>query len=245
MKCILASYLDLYDKDENGNKIAKNFGNQNHILDNIKKYVKKYDNFLFVASNEFNSEATDIYANATFKSFDLTLPFKNYYILDSRTENKIDELLEKADLIFLCGGHVPTQNAFLSNINLREKIKNTNALIIGGSAGAMNMADNVYCAPELEGESLDPNFQRILKGLALTNINILPHYDEYKEFILDNKRFIEDIVLPDTFKIIVYGINNGSYILIDNENYLYGEAYLLKDGKIEKINDEDKIKIIK
>lgn len=36
LKCILTSYLDLYDKDENGNKIAKNFGNENYILDNIK-----------------------------------------------------------------------------------------------------------------------------------------------------------------------------------------------------------------
>lgn len=31
MRCILTSYLDLYDKDENGNKIPKNFGNQNQI----------------------------------------------------------------------------------------------------------------------------------------------------------------------------------------------------------------------
>ena len=65
MKCILTSYIDLYDKDEDGNRIAKNFGNDNKILDNIKKYVNKYDNFLFVASNEFNNEATDVYANVT------------------------------------------------------------------------------------------------------------------------------------------------------------------------------------
>ena len=31
MKFILTSYLDTYDKDENGNRIAKNFGNENHI----------------------------------------------------------------------------------------------------------------------------------------------------------------------------------------------------------------------
>ena len=29
------------------------------------------------------------------------------------------------------------------------------------------MADNVYCVPELEGESLDSNFSRHLKGLSL------------------------------------------------------------------------------
>lgn len=244
MKCILTSYLDLYDKDEIGNRIPKNFGNQNHILDNIKKYVKKYDNFLFVASDEYNNESTDLYANATFKSFDLTLPFKNYYILDSRTENRIDELLKSADLIFLCGGHLPTQNTFFNNIKLRDKIKKVHALIIGGSAGAMNLAENVYCIPELEGEALDPNFKKNLKGLALTNINVLPHYDEFINVILDGKRYIEDIVLPDTYERFVYGINNGSYILIDDKNYLYGEAYILKNGIIEKINEDNQLTII-
>lgn len=244
MKCILTSYLDLYDKDEEGNRIAKNFGNQNHILDNIKKYVKKYDNFLFVASNENNNEETDIYANVTFESFNLTLPFKNYNILDSRNEDKIEELLENADLIFLCGGHVPTQNSFFNNINLREKIRNTEALIIGGSAGAMNMADIVYCPPEIEGEAMDPNFKKIYKGLGLTSINIFPHYDEIKDDLVDGIHVLNEIIIPDSYKYDIYALNNGSYILIDDKNYLYGEAYLIKDGKIEMINEEDEVKII-
>ena len=241
MKCILTSYIDLYDKDEEGKRYAKNFGNANKILDNIKKYVKKYDNFLFVASNESDFETTDLYANVTFESFNMTLPFNNYYVLDSRIEDKIDELIESADLIFLCGGHVPTQNKFFNNINLKEKIKNTNALIIGGSAGAMYMADVVYCPPELEGEAIDPNFNKIYKGLGLTNINIFPHYDEIKDYLVDGIHVINEIVTPDSFKYDIYAINNGSYILIDDKNYLYGEAYLIKDGKIKKINDNDKI----
>ena len=48
MKCILTSYIDLYDKDENGNRLPKNFGNDNKILDNIKNYVKNYHIFPFV-----------------------------------------------------------------------------------------------------------------------------------------------------------------------------------------------------
>ena len=244
MKCILTSYLDFDDEDEEGIKTAKNFGNQNKILDNIKKYVKKYDNLLYVASDEYDSETTDLYANIAFESFDKTLPFKNYNILDFRTENIADELIKNADLIFLCGGHVPTQNKFFNNINLREKIRNTNALIIGGSAGAMNMADIVYSVPELEGESIDPNFKTDLKGLGLTNINIFPHFDELTEEILDGKKLIDEIVVPESFKHPVYAINNGSYILIDDKNYLYGEAYLIKDGKIVKINEENEIYII-
>ena len=48
MAFILTSYLDLYDKDDYGNRIPKNFGNENSILDNIKNNVKKYDKLYFV-----------------------------------------------------------------------------------------------------------------------------------------------------------------------------------------------------
>lgn len=40
----------------------------------------------------------------------------------------------------------------------------------------------------------------------------------------------------------MYGIDDGSYILVDNkETYLYGEGYLLKNGKIKKINDDNEL----
>ena len=103
------------------------------------------------------------------------------------------------------------------------------------------MADNVYCVPELEGESLDSNFSRHLKGLSLTNINVLPHYEEMKEEYLDGKKIVEDIVLPDTFETKVYGINNGSYILIVDKKYLYGETYLLDNGNIKLINRDNQV----
>ena len=106
------------------------------------------------------------------------------------------------------------------------------------------MAESVYCIPELEGESTDLNFSRNLIGLGLTNINILPHYDIFKEFILDNKKFIDEIILPDTYERTIYALNNGSYILVDDKNYLYGEAYLLKDGSITKTNNDDEVKIL-
>lgn len=170
------------------------------------------------------------------------MPFKNYRVLGFRTVEKIDDLIENADFIFLCGCHLPTQNKFFNYINLREKIKNTEALIVGTSAGAMNMADVVYSIPELEQESNDPNFKRSLKGLGLTNINILPRYDKFVGHILGGRRFIEDIVLPDTYKRKVFGINEGSYILIDNkEAYLYGEAYLLENGAIKKLNNDNEV----
>ena len=101
MKLILTSCMDLYYKDEDGKRIAQNFGNKNGILDLIKKLTPKQENSVFVASDEFNFDVTDIYANATFDSFKITYPFKNYFILDGRTEEKTKEFIEKQTISWL------------------------------------------------------------------------------------------------------------------------------------------------
>ncbi len=238
----LTSIIDMYHKDENGNKIPKAFSNINQLLDNFKKYIKKYDNFLYVASVENNPEATDLYSKAMIESFKLTLPFKNYYVLDGRTKDKTKELIETADFILLSGGHVPSQNNFFENIKLRKIIQNTNAVVCGMSAGSMNCANVVYCPPELEGESLDPNFKVYLKGLNLTEINILPHFNTIKDEYLDDKHFLNEIVMPYSYKKEILAIDDFSYVLIDNgKNTIYGSAYIIKDGVVEQINNNENI----
>lgn len=237
----LTSKLDLYDKNELEDRIPKHFSNKNEILDNLKNHIKKYDNFLYVASDEINTDITDMYFEANIKSFEITLPFKNYEILDIRMENNAEELIKKADFIYLAGGHVPTQNKFFNKINLKKLIKDLDSVILGTSAGSMNSADIVYAMPELEGEAIDPNFTRYLPGLGLTNLNILPHYNDYYGCMLDNKDIIQDIIIPDSYNTKFYALNDGSYFLINNDKVnLYGEAYIIEKGNINKICDDDK-----
>lgn len=237
----LLSKIDNYIKDENGNKTPKVFSNTNQLLDNFKKYIKKYDNFLYVASVENNPEATDAYSKAIIESFKLTLPFKNYFILDGRNKQESKSLVEKADFIYLSGGHLPSANSFINNINLKELIKNNkHAIICGVSAGSMNCANVVYCPPELEGESLDPNFKVYLKGLNLTEINVLPHFNTVKDEYLDDKHFLNEIVLPHSYKKEILALDDFSYVLIDNgKNTIYGSAYTIKDGVVEQINSNE------
>lgn len=233
---ILTSYLDFYEKDEQGNKIAHNFGNDNGILDCLKANTKKCENFLFVG-NGMEGTKSEQYFKIACESFELTMPFKNYNVLNNSTKDKAKELVENADFIFLCGGHLPTQNTFFNEIGLKELLKNTNALIVGGSAGSMNCADIVYCPPELEEEIEDANFNRYLKGLGLTDINILPHFEEYQKMVICGKRYIEDVIVPDSHKTDIIALNNGSYIVIqDNQSTIYGESYLIRNGQITQIN---------
>lgn len=242
MNLILTSSLDLYYKDKNSKKIAHDFENKNGIKDLIKKLTPKQGNFVFVASAESDYNATDIYAYLTFDSFKLTYPFKNYIILDGRTKDRAREIIENADLIFLCGGHVPTQNQFFQNINLREILRNTNALIIGQSAGSMNSADVVYAQPELEGESIDPSFKRYLKGLGLTSISILPHFEQCIDDVLDGRNIFKEISLPDSKIRPFIAYSDGAFIF-DNgtKQVMHGKAYLFENGSYHQITKDDEI----
>jgi len=149
-------------------------------------------------------------------------------------------LIENADFIFLCGGHLPSQLELFEHLNLRELIKNTNAIICGGSAGSMDSAEIVYCPPEIEGEALDTIFKRYRKGLGLTNINIYPHWNEslIEEEYLDGKNIFRDIMLEDSKNSPFIAFDDGTYILqADNEVELFGKAYMFKNGKYIKVSN--------
>ena len=238
----LTSSLDLSCEDKFNNKVAHKFTSKNKIQENFKKFIKKYENFLYVASIENNYENNDAYFNLAKQSFNLTMPFKNYYLLDGRTKQKTKDLIDKADFIFLCGGHVPTQNKFFNEINLKELLKNYNGVICGASAGSMNCAKIVYSAPELPGEAIDKNFKRYLKGLDLTNINIIPHFNSVKNTCLDGKHFLNEILLPDSFNSPIVAFSDGTYILIsNNKSTIFGTAYLIDKGNLSKICRQKKV----
>ena len=208
----------------------------------IKKTTLKQENFLFVASSETDFDATDIYAKVTFDSFKKTFPFENYDILDGRTKKRTKELVEKADLIFLSGGHVPTQNKFFQNINLKDIVKNTNALIIGQSAGSMNSADVVYAQPELEGEVMDPTYQRYLKGLGLTKISVLPHFEQELGAVIDGKDILTEVSLPDSKTRPFIAFSDGAFIYDNGKSQkMHGKAFLFKDGEYSQIAEDNMV----
>ena len=70
----------------------------------------------------------------------------------------------------------------------------------------------------------------------------MPHFEEYKRMTICGKRYIDDIVVPDSKKIDIIGLNNGSYIVIKNEkSTIYGESYLIRNEQITQINENESV----
>ena len=142
----------------------------------------------------------------------------------------------------LGGGHVPTQNRFFQQLDLARKIRAFDGIVIGISAGTMNAAENVYAQPELDGESLDPTYQRWIPGLALTKTNILPHYQMVKDNMLDGVKLFDDITCGDSYGHRFLALTDGSYLLSEQgKETVWGEAYEISDGTIRQISDENEV----
>ena len=147
-------------------------------------------------------------------------------------------MIADSDFIILCGGHVPTQNAFFQEIGLRTLLEGYEGVLMGISAGTMNCADRVYVQPEEEGESA-PEFERFAEGLGITDLNVLPHYQQVKDHELDGLRLFEDITYADSMGECFFALVDGSYFVIeeDGTTTLFGEAYCIQDGEIEQISE--------
>ena len=162
-------------------------------------------------------------------------------MLDRRNASKVRDLIKKADWIVLCGGHVPTQNRFINEIGLKGLLEGYKGVVMGCSAGSMNCADMVYSHPELPGETVDPGYRRWLKGLGLTDINLIPHYHQVRNVILDGKRLFEDVVFQDSYHHRFYTFPDGGYVMVkDGRSTLFGEAWEITGGGMRKVSEENK-----
>ncbi|MBO6238703.1 MAG: Type 1 glutamine amidotransferase-like domain-containing protein, partial [Bacteroidales bacterium] len=163
-------------------------------------------------------------------------------MLDRRNAGIAAHLVQRADWIVLCGGHVPTQNRFLHEIGLRALLKGFDGLVMGCSAGSMNCADLVYSHPELPGEAVDPSYRRWLTGLGLTTRQLVPHYDQVRHALVDGQRLFEDIIFPESWRHAFYTFPDGGYIISrDGREELHGLAWEISNGQIRQVSAENEV----
>lgn len=235
----LTSDFKNYEKI-NGEKITKPIDNSNGFVDSLKENLKGNKKVVFVVSDGSQEhEKNMVYANIFFGSLKMVgIEFENYYVLENTTRDKASEYIDGADLVFLCGGRTSYQMKFFNEINLKELLSSYDGIVIGQSAGAINMADLVFNSPE-DIENPDPI---IYSGLGLTNINIEPHFQVDDSSFDEVDRFQRNSILEESKKRVIYGQCNGSHIMIANDDVvtIFGETYKIENGEVKLIcNDKE------
>lgn len=222
------------------------FFEKNGFVQRLRERVKENARFVVFPGDPDNFPLNDEMTDTFRKCFEYHgMSIASAEICDARNEYRAQEFVDHADLILLGGGHVPTQAAFFERIGLRNKLKDFEGVIMGVSAGSMNSADVVYAQPEMPGESIDPDYERFIPGLGLTDVNIMPHCQKARYYELDGRWLYDDITREDSWGHCFYAMPDGSYILVENgEAVLYGEGYRMADGVFERIcEDEEEFRI--
>ena len=236
MKLFLTSSpIGIYRSDEPLN--YRGFNPANGMVAALKQFWTEDARCLLISSFPFeygiNDRMREDYENIV---RDTGLSISCMDICDMRNGKEKADDLPNYDFVILGGGHVPTENAFFTYIGLREGFSGFNGIVMGISAGTMNCARIVYAQPEMPGEAKDPDYERFIPGLGLTEYNILPHYNAVKNDIIDGMRLIEDIAFSDSIGHTFFAITDGSYLLQTEEKAeICGEAYMIRDGRIEQI----------
>lgn len=217
------------------------FSNSNGFRNRIKKYWMDHAKGLLVASDPENYIMNDHMKKIFQTAFSMTqLPVSQIDICDNRKDEIRLKQLKEYDFLILSGGHVPTQNLFFHKIELAKHMQNYGGIVIGISAGTMNCAKTVYAPPELLEEIEDPFYKKYLTGLGLTNIQVIPHYNEIRMEILAGKRVLEDVIVPDSINQKFVALEDGSYIQIENgRSELFGKGYFIANQEIKEIGGEN------
>ena len=245
----LTSSLGGYTKTIKGNEVVKEIikcDNSNHFIDRLKLISPKINTFVFVASNPDGTLKTDDYANTIVQALNLDdFEINNLIIVDHRFNGDLEKTILSADVVFLAGGNVPTQNDYFKEINLKSILNKYDGVVIGQSAGSMNCNKIVYAQPEEDEEFDDVNFERRISGLGLVDFTIMPHMNSANEVDELGHPSVMQMCLEDSYDMPHYGICDYGFIeVVNNKATAYGRTMLIKNGEcIELCGDRECIEV--
>lgn len=231
------------------------------FVENLKKYWKSDTRFLMFASDPSDFEMNDHVVTEMYESFTKAgLAIKEIKCFDYRAidefckrENTdrqsgskmlIKKLVDSSDVVFLAGGHAPTENSFIKMCDLKSALglfpnqKEYSGIFIGLSAGSVNSAKNAYIIPELPGEGKNKDYVKYAEGLGITRLKIIPHSEYEKTVVLDGLKLVDDIVCKDSFGDSFMMIEDGSYFVIKNGiTEFFGKGEIIEDGIIRPLSE--------
>jgi len=150
--------------------------------------------------------------------------FADSYVIDGRmTPQTAREAAACADVLWLSGGNTPRAFACLLEYGLDEVIRRHPGVIIGMSAGSINLARTAVCSLTC-GHSR----QEIYPGLGCVDITVEPHFkpDAVSEELLTLSR-----------RIPLTGLCDEASIIVENGVPAYcGDVFSIVDGHVSRLH---------
>ena len=202
-------------------------GFSNEITIKLKEDLKGKNSVVFIASSPSSYDENDMYVNG---NNDTVVGLKNHLkqVMDIKDITVIDERINKknakesilsADVVYLLGGNPLTQLEYIKSNEFDQVLREYDGIILGTSAGAMNMAKYGYYSKDKD--CLNTFFY---DALGIVDVTIDPHFD------IENKEQVKDALIFSKEHVIV-GVPNSSAICFnDGKTEYIGQCYIFEDG---------------
>lgn len=190
-------------------------GFSDEIAELFQKKITQRERFVFVASEfEKHHKKTDNYFKFFLNMFEEKgIHFKEARVVDGRmTAKQAQAAVEAADVVWLAGGNTTAEFAYFQKYGLIDVIKNHNGVVIGMSAGSINLADTAVCTSD---EYHD--YQQIYQGIGCVRISVEPH------FVMGE---LSDELLELSEKYTIYGLCDESILSAKTKTSSFTAKYI-------------------
>ena len=147
----------------------------NYMNEYLIRNIDKTYSMIFINAPGLGGEEN--YLPNILRCFDkIGITFKSLlYIDENTTKNELDEFIEinKKIIYFLMGGNPYTQLKIIEKLDIKEKIKNHEDMVIGFCAGAINLSTYSIITTDEDFDKPDS-----YHGIAREDICIEPHYND-------------------------------------------------------------------
>ncbi len=183
--------------------------------------------FALVASEfEREHDKTDYYSGYFLEWFrNAGISFERAYVVDGRmTPQEAQAAIRDADVVWLSGGDTLAQFGYFEKYGLVDIIRQHPGVVIGMSAGTINMAKTAVL--------YDPAYgvynATVYRGIGCVDISTDPHFEPDR---------IAATILNASVERVIYGLcDNAIIVCKDGKTEYYGEVYRLSGGEVERIN---------
>ena len=200
-----------------------------HFTDSIAEVLKEElivrDSLVFISTWPDNFAQNDEDSDGMHNMFaEKNMPFTKHSVIDNRTEaDEAVRLIRGASCIFLMGGNATLQFDLMNRKRILDEIRQSNAVILGVSAGSMNMGKHVVDIYE----SLIP-----YEGLGFANLTIKAHYPLEEELL----RKVKQVSME--FPVCLMTDESAIFVRKDSIKQI-GQIYLMVQGEIREFTQEE------
>lgn len=137
-------------------------------------------------------------------------------------------LLDAASMIFLLGGDTIKQNQFIHEYDLIQSIQQSDAIVLGASAGAINMSSSWLCSPNM---GYNVTTSTIFQGVALNDFSMLSHFN-----LEQHMHVVKQELASFYEEIPIYLSNKDCAFRVQGDQFdIFGDVYLYSNRNMTKL----------